>query len=324
MIARHQHGGVTMMKAPRKPEQTSGITAHRPVISGRRHVISAGHYLAAHAGFAILEAGGNAFDAGVAAGIALGVLQSDLVNVAGVAPIILYHAESRQGLHGQRPGRLAEAGDARLLPEAARRQDPARAVAHGRAGGARCLDPDAAALGQHELRRGGGGLGALRQGGICRPSPAVRDDCHASPGLRGVALEPGHLSAERAPAEGRRDIRAERSGQQPAIHDRRGAGGGRQGAACGAGGGAFRLLCGRSGTHHRCLSRGQWRPAAHGGSRRVSLRHRALRCRAVRRAHGALLRALVPRPGARADAAAGRGHGLPQAAAQLLRVCARR
>ena len=31
-----------------------------------------------------------------AAGIALGVLQSDLVNVAGVAPIILYHAESRK------------------------------------------------------------------------------------------------------------------------------------------------------------------------------------------------------------------------------------
>jgi gamma-glutamyltranspeptidase / glutathione hydrolase len=85
-----------MMKAPRKPEQTSGITAHRPVISGRRHVISAGHYLAAHAGFAVLEAGGNAFDAGVAAGIALGVLQSDLVSVAGVAPIILYHAESRK------------------------------------------------------------------------------------------------------------------------------------------------------------------------------------------------------------------------------------
>ena len=44
----------------------------------------------------MLEAGGNAIDAGVAAGIALGVLQSDIVNVAGVAPIILYHAESRK------------------------------------------------------------------------------------------------------------------------------------------------------------------------------------------------------------------------------------
>ena len=85
-----------MSKAPVKPEGTSGISSHRPVISARRHVVSAGHYLAAHAGFAVLEAGGNAIDAGVAAGIALGVLQSDLVNVAGVAPIILYHAESRK------------------------------------------------------------------------------------------------------------------------------------------------------------------------------------------------------------------------------------
>ncbi len=85
-----------MTKAPPRPEHTSGITAHRPTISARRHVVSAGHYLAAHAGFQILEAGGNAIDAGVAAGIALGVLQSDIVNVAGVAPIIIYHAESRQ------------------------------------------------------------------------------------------------------------------------------------------------------------------------------------------------------------------------------------
>jgi len=75
-----------------------GITSYRPAVTGRRHTISAGHYLAAHAGFQILEAGGNAIDAGVAAGIAIGVLQSDLVNVAGVAPIILYHAESRQVL----------------------------------------------------------------------------------------------------------------------------------------------------------------------------------------------------------------------------------
>jgi gamma-glutamyltranspeptidase/glutathione hydrolase len=85
-----------MSKAPGKPDNMSGITSHRPVISARRHVISAGHYLAAHAGFVMLEAGGNAIDAGVAAGIALGVLQSDLVSLAGVAPIILYHADSRK------------------------------------------------------------------------------------------------------------------------------------------------------------------------------------------------------------------------------------
>jgi gamma-glutamyltranspeptidase / glutathione hydrolase len=37
----------------------------------------------------ILESGRNAVDAGVAAGIALGVLQSDLINVAAVAPIVI-------------------------------------------------------------------------------------------------------------------------------------------------------------------------------------------------------------------------------------------
>ena len=65
----------------------------RPPIAGTRHGISAGHYLAAEAGFAILEDGGNAIDAGVAAVIALAVVQSNFVNVAGVAPIILYSAK---------------------------------------------------------------------------------------------------------------------------------------------------------------------------------------------------------------------------------------
>jgi len=67
--------------------------SHRPTIHGTRHAVSAGHYLAAAAGFTILEAGGNAIDAGCAAGIALGVLQPDLVNVAGVAPIIIRLAD---------------------------------------------------------------------------------------------------------------------------------------------------------------------------------------------------------------------------------------
>ncbi|HET6309151.1 MAG TPA: gamma-glutamyltransferase, partial [Rhodopila sp.] len=67
--------------------------AHRPTVYGMRHAISAGHYLAASAGFSVLEAGGNAIDAGVAAGIALSVLQPDLVNFAGVAPILIRKAD---------------------------------------------------------------------------------------------------------------------------------------------------------------------------------------------------------------------------------------
>jgi gamma-glutamyltranspeptidase/glutathione hydrolase len=58
-------------------------------------MIAAGHYLAATAGLQVLEAGGNAVDAGVAAGITLGVVQTDLVSFAGVAPIVIYRAAER-------------------------------------------------------------------------------------------------------------------------------------------------------------------------------------------------------------------------------------
>jgi gamma-glutamyltranspeptidase / glutathione hydrolase len=71
----------------------SFMDAYRPSLRGHRHMTSAGHYLAAQAGFQVMEAGGNAIDGGVAAGIVLGVVQSELVGVAGVAPIIIYLAE---------------------------------------------------------------------------------------------------------------------------------------------------------------------------------------------------------------------------------------
>ena len=72
------------------------MKAHRPTIMGTRHMVAATQYLAAEAGFRILEAGGNAIDAGVAAGISLGVVQPEFVNVAGVAPIIIYSAAEKR------------------------------------------------------------------------------------------------------------------------------------------------------------------------------------------------------------------------------------
>jgi gamma-glutamyltranspeptidase/glutathione hydrolase len=68
-------------------------TESRPTLYADRHAISAGHYLAAAAGFAVLEAGGNAIDAGCCAGIALAVLHPDEVNFAGVAPIMIRTAD---------------------------------------------------------------------------------------------------------------------------------------------------------------------------------------------------------------------------------------
>jgi len=66
--------------------------ALRPTVTGTRHAVVTGHHLAAQAGLEILEAGGNAVDAGVAAGIAMAVLHPDQVNFAGVAPMLIYLA----------------------------------------------------------------------------------------------------------------------------------------------------------------------------------------------------------------------------------------
>jgi len=68
----------------------------QPMITGARHMVSAGHYLAAEAGDAILKAGGNVVDAGVAAGIALGVVHSDQVHFSGVAPMVIHLAERNE------------------------------------------------------------------------------------------------------------------------------------------------------------------------------------------------------------------------------------
>lgn len=76
--------------------QGSAPLSLRPVLAGLKHVISAGHYLATQVGMDVLQGGGNAVDAGVAAGIALGVVQSDIVNVGGVAPILIYEAATQK------------------------------------------------------------------------------------------------------------------------------------------------------------------------------------------------------------------------------------
>ena len=69
---------------------------HSVQIVGRRWAVAAGHPLASAAAAGVLTAGGNAVDAGVAAGITLGVVHCDMVSVAGVAPILVHQAATRQ------------------------------------------------------------------------------------------------------------------------------------------------------------------------------------------------------------------------------------
>ncbi len=73
----------------RRPDGSNGR-----LVRGGRHMVSAGHNVAATAALQVLEAGGNAVDAGVAAGLVLGVVQCDIVNFAGVAPIMIRDGSS--------------------------------------------------------------------------------------------------------------------------------------------------------------------------------------------------------------------------------------
>ncbi len=61
----------------------------RPCIMAQQHVVVSGHAHASLAGLQILEAGGNAIDAGVATGLAIDVLETQFVGFGGVAPIMV-------------------------------------------------------------------------------------------------------------------------------------------------------------------------------------------------------------------------------------------
>jgi gamma-glutamyltranspeptidase/glutathione hydrolase len=66
----------------------------RPVITGTFGVVASTHWIAAQAGMRMLELGGNAFDAAVAAGFALQVVEPHLNGPGGDMPAVLWEARS--------------------------------------------------------------------------------------------------------------------------------------------------------------------------------------------------------------------------------------
>ena len=61
----------------------------RPVIMGRKGVVTAGHYLAATAGHRIMEKGGNAIDAAAAMSICVNLLEPQSCGIAGEVPVLI-------------------------------------------------------------------------------------------------------------------------------------------------------------------------------------------------------------------------------------------
>ena len=79
----------------KKAMRTSAASL-RPTVMGSRHAVATGHYLASLAAMRVLDAGGNAVDAGVTAAMALAVVQPDIVSFAGVAPTLVYLAKENR------------------------------------------------------------------------------------------------------------------------------------------------------------------------------------------------------------------------------------
>src|SRR5215471_11652356 len=95
---RRQEGGMQMM-----PQGATFTT--RPQLAGTFGMVASTHWLASAAGMAVLEQGGNAFDAAVAAGLVLQVVEPHMCGPAGEVPVIGFDA--RDGavfvLNGQGP-----------------------------------------------------------------------------------------------------------------------------------------------------------------------------------------------------------------------------
>jgi gamma-glutamyltranspeptidase / glutathione hydrolase len=79
----------------------------RPELSGSFGMVASTHWLASAAGMAVLERGGNAFDAAVAAGLSLQVLEPHMNGPGGDLPLLFWDGSAVRVLCGQGPAPAA-------------------------------------------------------------------------------------------------------------------------------------------------------------------------------------------------------------------------
>ena len=91
----------------------------RPEIAGTFGVVSTTHWLGSAVGMAVLERGGNAFDAACAAGFALQVAEPHLNGPGGDSSILLHDARTRKDAYLARRLQSLPAEDRATLARAA-------------------------------------------------------------------------------------------------------------------------------------------------------------------------------------------------------------
>ncbi len=78
------------------PEGGGSLTAHRPVIHGRRGMVACAHYEASLAGLRMFMQGGNAVDAAVAAAAALNVVEPFMSGLGGIGFLLISRDHGRE------------------------------------------------------------------------------------------------------------------------------------------------------------------------------------------------------------------------------------
>ena len=103
------HANLASIGFPAKEGARSFTT--RPEISGTFGAVASTHWIASQVGMAVLERGGNAFDAAAAAGFTLQIVEPHLNGPGGDCPIILHSARTgqQQAICGQGPAPAAAA-----------------------------------------------------------------------------------------------------------------------------------------------------------------------------------------------------------------------
>ncbi len=236
--------------------------------------VSAGHPLAAQAGARVLAAGGNAIDAGVAAGMTLGVVHPDMVSFAGVAPILVHLGKTGETFEVSGVGPYPQKATADFYRTRSRRPDPVRRAPHRRARRARCLVHRARAVG-HAVVRGCRRTRARMRGAGVPAVPLLGGDdagqCGALPGFADVgravsARWPGPRPGPPARSVGAGgDHHADDRGREEGAPPRPRPGDPRR---------ARRVLQGRDRPAYRRVPRARGRAPRGKGSRRVPGRRR--------------------------------------------------